>query len=310
MRVRLRGAARSAVDGVLRLPGVAPRLLARFSGEDGGLALLWHRVRPQGSARHEVIASVAVSAFEAQLEVLGELADIVPLEALANRSPRGRPRVALTFDDDDPGHHRWTLPLLQGRDLPATFFLSGRWRGAVGPYWWELLEERIAERGLPAVAAALGHGAVRSPAELAQLLYTSPVVDQLSREACDRPPPMSRHEARALADAGMEIGFHTRGHPVLTALPDAALRAAVNVGRDEVAADLATPVRRFAYPHGRHDDRVAAVTAAAGYLDAWTTVKQPVHEGDASMRLGRWDLSTQPIDRFRSRVVRALASRG
>lgn len=296
------------VDRVLARP-VAGRVAARIGGVRGrGIALLWHRVRPEGAHPHEVVRGVATEAFAQQLDVLCRLGDIVPLEELERPRGRGRPRFALTFDDDDPGHAEHTLPLLAAHDLPATFFLSGRWRGGSGPYWWELLEAEVRTVGAPAVAVAYGLPPDTDPVRIAATLTGTSRADALARtsETAGR-PPMDQPAAARLVAAGMEIGFHTRDHPSLPTLRDDELRAAVHVGRAELAAELGVLIVRFAYPHGHVDDRVAAAVRAQGYRSAWTTRKRTVSRGQDPMLLGRWDLGHLDIDGFRLAVLRALA---
>ncbi|WP_130649355.1 polysaccharide deacetylase family protein [Egicoccus halophilus] len=287
---------------------VAQRVAAASAGRRGrGLVLLWHRVRPEGPGEDEVVRSVATADLAEQLDVLRELGDVVALAELEHLGRRRRPAFALTFDDDDPGHVRETLPLLRARDLPATFFLSGRWRTAAGPYWWEHLESCARSSGVATVAAALGLAPTTDVRALAGALTGTPGSLRLTSRATGGSDTMTRDQAGALVAAGMEIGFHTFAHPSLPSLPDAALRAALTAGRDELAAELATPLRRFAYPHGHADARVAAATRDAGYLSAWTTAKRVARADDEPMRRGRWDLGHLPIDRFRTTVLRGLA---
>jgi peptidoglycan/xylan/chitin deacetylase (PgdA/CDA1 family) len=303
---RTRSALRAVVDRGLAVPGVGRAAVARAGSWGRGLTLIWHRVGPHGAAAHEVVRTVAVDAFEAQLEVLGQLGDIVPLAELAARPTGDRPRFALTFDDDDAGHTRWTLPVLRERGLPATFFLSGRWRDDAGPYWWELLEARVAVEGVDRVAADLGLPRGVDPPRLAAMLFGSEHARRWRVEAQGGGAPMTATEARQLAAAGMEIGFHTRHHDVLTLLDDAALDAALTQGRDEVASDVGARLERFAYPHGLADARVAAAAARVGYTGAWTTTKRLASRHEPAMLRGRWDLGNEPIARFRARIVHAL----
>jgi peptidoglycan/xylan/chitin deacetylase (PgdA/CDA1 family) len=79
-------------------------------------------------------------------------------------------------------------------------------------------------------------------------------------------------EARAMRDAGMEIGAHSVTHPDLTSLGLDDLRAQVAQSGATIAAELGTPVRSFCYPAGRFSDTVVAVTGEAGYTSATTTI--------------------------------------
>jgi peptidoglycan/xylan/chitin deacetylase (PgdA/CDA1 family) len=298
--------AKPGVDRVLRRPSAA-RIAAGLGGlRSRGLALLWHRVGPVGPTADEAVPTVATGEFAAQLEVLSELGDVVPLRELERRHRGPRPRFALTFDDDDAGHVDHTLPLLRERGLPATFFLSGRWPDQ-GPYWWGVLETRILAEGLAAVASSYGlPGHVDAP-RIAQHLTGGRYAAELAAAAGDHgPPPMRLEQARQLVAAGMEVGFHTRHHPSLPTLDDIALHAALRAGRAQLADGLGVPIIRFAYPHGHVDGRVAVATAAAGYRSAWTTRKRAVTAAEDPMRYGRWDLGHLGIDAFRAALLRGL----
>jgi peptidoglycan/xylan/chitin deacetylase (PgdA/CDA1 family) len=305
------------LTGRERLSGLADRLLSvppagRMAGVLGaargrGIALLWHRIRPEGPRPHEAVRSVSCEDFARQLDILLQLGDIVPLRDLERPRRAGRPRFALTFDDDDAGHVEHTLPLLRDRGLVASFFLSGRWRDGLGPYWWEHLEARVRDEGLGRVATSLGVPPETDVARLAAVLTATPqTTDVCSDGSTPGPSPMSLPEARTLVAAGMEIGFHTVHHPSLPTLRAGALRAAVFDGRDELAAELGTSVMRFAYPHGHVDERVAAAVRAAGYRSAWTTSKRVIDGGADLMRMGRWDLGHLGIDAFRAAILRGL----
>lgn len=305
------GPVRVGVDRLL-----AGQRFGRVAARSGAVraraaVLLWHRIRPEGPQLHEVVRSVASDMFAAQLDVLDEIGEVVPLSDLEATRRSTRPRFALTFDDDDAGHVEYTLPILRERQFTATFFLSGRWREARGPYWWELLERRVRDDGLDVVAAAHGHPeAPDVPSLAAALTGTSEARQLAATSGTAGTEPMSAAQAGTLVTAGMEIGFHTIDHPSLPTLADQELAAAVSDGRDELADELRTTITRFAYPHGHVDDRVSDVVRAGNYRSAWTTSKRTVARGEDRMRLGRWDLSRLDATAFRLALVRGLARPG
>ncbi len=65
---------------------------------------------------------------------------------------------------------------------------------------------------------------------------------------------------RVEAITGAKIGYHSWSHQDLTTLSDA-----------EVIREITPPfpMERFAYPHGRVDERVAKLVEKAGYTEAW-----------------------------------------
>jgi peptidoglycan/xylan/chitin deacetylase (PgdA/CDA1 family) len=77
--------------------------------------------------------------------------------------------------------------------------------------------------------------------------------------------PLSWGELGELAEAGWEVGSHTRTHPRLTQLADTKLRDELLGSRLECQRRLGRPCRAVAYPYGDVDRRVVAAAAAAGY---------------------------------------------
>jgi peptidoglycan/xylan/chitin deacetylase (PgdA/CDA1 family) len=75
-------------------------------------------------------------------------------------------------------------------------------------------------------------------------------------------------ELRRLAEAGIEIGSHSRTHRDLTSCPAAELAAEVGGSRQDLEAALGVSVWTFCYPYGQLDDRARAAVAEAGYLAA------------------------------------------
>jgi len=83
-------------------------------------------------------------------------------------------------------------------------------------------------------------------------------------------PLMEPEQVRELAAAGFEIGAHTRTHPHLTDLDEAALENEVAGNRDDVTALCGVPPATFAYPYGDYDERVIEAVRRAGFTGACT----------------------------------------
>src|SRR5262245_14644771 len=247
------GVRRAVAEALLRSPSVsaAVRTLAKLRGHR--LVLVYHRLGPPLSAGCEIIPSVPVELFRAQLQTLGDVVEFVTIDEIvaddARRSGR-RPAVAITFDDDLPSHVEHALPVLRDLDLPAAFFLSGRALHGEGPYWFQYLEALLSARGAAATAASLG--LPQSGAE--SLTMTCAQSAGLRRRVCEladdlpKPEVLEREAMSALGAAGMTIGFHTIEHDIMPGLDDAALGSAVDKGRDELANATGAKVRHFAYP--------------------------------------------------------------
>jgi peptidoglycan/xylan/chitin deacetylase (PgdA/CDA1 family) len=297
---------RDAGSRVLRI-AAARRAALRVAAAGGrALILLYHRITPGGGAPHDVVPAVPIALFQRHVEALADLGDVVPLARLLEPPDSARRvRIAITLDDDDDNHVRHALPILQAAAAPATFFLSGRALRGLGPYWWVVLERLVAERGLAEACAAVGAPAA-SAVDLAARCEGSPAAERLAALGDGGTPPLARAEMRALADAGMTVGFHTLRHPVLTALPDDVLAEALVNGRADLAALLGRPVDLFAYPHGRADARVARAARSAGYRAAFGSRGRPVHRGSDPFLLGRWEPGPLPVEELVASVALRL----
>jgi peptidoglycan/xylan/chitin deacetylase (PgdA/CDA1 family) len=275
---------------LFRIPALsrAARRLATARGR--GLALLYHRLAPLGPGEHFVVPTVSPDTFRRQIEVLFEIGRIVSLVELLRHEPNeGRPRFAITFDDDYVSHVRTALPILVERSLPATFFLSGRSLHGVGPFWFESLEALVTERGRAHVADLLG----LPRTEMHALVTACEDSPELQRRVLSltsgAPPSLERSDIAGLAQAGMTIGFHTLHHQVLPGLGDDDLRAALVTGRDDLAAAAGQRLDLFAYPHGRADRRTARTVRDTGYVAAWTGRPGAIHRQSDPFLLPRWE---------------------
>jgi peptidoglycan/xylan/chitin deacetylase (PgdA/CDA1 family) len=275
--------------------GDAVRMLAGLRGR--ALVLVYHRIVPEAPPPTTIVPSLPSDLFQRQVEALGGVGEIVPLEVLvADRRRHARPRFALTFDDDYATHVEHALPILRSLDAPATFFLSGRALRGLGPYWFELLEREIGSRGLAALAGDLGVSADR-PADLALACEEDPSLQSTLEDRADEPVPhLERRDIETLAGPGIGVGFHTLRHRILPPLPDRELEFELTDGREDLESVLGRRVAFFAYPHGRADRRTAAKVRQAGYDAAFTGRPRSVGRGEDGFLLGRWEPGPAGID--------------
>jgi peptidoglycan/xylan/chitin deacetylase (PgdA/CDA1 family) len=76
---------------------------------------------------------------------------------------------------------------------------------------------------------------------------------------------MTAEELVELPENLAEIGSHTRTHPRLTELSDAAARAELEGSREDLERELGRRVEVFAFPYGDHDERIVGLCKEAGY---------------------------------------------
>jgi peptidoglycan/xylan/chitin deacetylase (PgdA/CDA1 family) len=169
--------------------------------------------------------------------------------------------LAVTFDDAFRSVRDVALPVLRRLRVPATVFVPTARVGGEGPMTW------------PGLESWAGGDEAR---ELEGLGWP---------------------ELRALADAGWEIGSHSRTHPRLTELPDDALADELAGSRAQCAVATGRPCDALAYPYGAVDRRVVAAAVAAGYRAAASPPGPPLgapalafprsgfYERDAGIRL-------------------------
>jgi len=108
-----------------------------------------------------------------------------------------------------------------------------------------------------------------------------------------------------LADAGWEIGSHTRSHPTLTRLPAETLREELLGSRIELERHLNRSCSSIAYPYGAVDARVAASAGKAGYAAGAALASRLAHDGPLRWpRVGVYQVDTWP--RFRLKASRPI----
>jgi peptidoglycan/xylan/chitin deacetylase (PgdA/CDA1 family) len=282
--------------------------------------LCYHQVAEhKGDPTQQLSAAVSLRDFERQLQHLRRRYRVIPAShlpaAVATRARGGRLPVAISFDDDLPSHVSHAAPALKRAGLPATFFLSGA--GLDGPFsfWWQLLQ-RAWDSGVvdAELLEALGIGeqdvSVRSIARRIQGMpraqrasATAVLRDAVGGDAPD--DTLSREDLEALAEAGFEIGFHTRDHDDLIPLTDEELGLAMSAGRDDLER-IAGPLSVISYPHGRADSRVAAAARAAGFRFGFVADGSPVLPGEDPHLLGRRYPARGATARFALDVARAM----
>jgi peptidoglycan/xylan/chitin deacetylase (PgdA/CDA1 family) len=114
------------------------------------LILVYHRVATVD--RDPWGLCVSEDNFVAQLEVINERANPIPLQKLisAKRDTELPQRpVSLTFDDGYLDNLKAAKPLLEHFQTPATMFLTTGYFAAAHEYWWDALERIVFGHALP-----------------------------------------------------------------------------------------------------------------------------------------------------------------
>lgn len=247
------------------------------------MVICYHALSPSWEAS----LAVTPERFSAQIELLAGrgFRGTTFTEAVAG-PPRGR-RVAITFDDGYRSIVELAKPILDRHGMPATVFVPTDHIGTERPMSWAGIDTWVG-----------------GPDE---------------RELV----PMSWDEARGLVADGWEIGSHTRSHPHLTELDDAALRIELEGSKEICEGELERPCTSLAYPYGDNDPRVVEACRRAGYEAAaalepharprshrWPRIGVYRVDGDGSFRLKTSRplrrLQTSRLWRPTERIVRAI----
>lgn len=121
---------------------------------------------------------------------------------------------------------------------------------------------------------------------------------------------MSLDQLRTWEAAGMEVGAHTRTHPVLTSCDRATAEAEIRGSKLDLESALGHPVTSFSYPHGLFSLAHVEAVRTAGFEFAVTTRVAKVCEGDDFLQLPRISvLADDSTLRFVLRVGTGLPER-
>lgn len=288
--------------------------------------LIYHRVLPELDPILQ--GDPDVQAFRANMDVVSKVFNVLPLSEAIRALRHGNlpPRAAcITFDDGYADNVDHALPILQEYGLPATFFIAS---GLVGGGM--MFSDRIAEsvRNLPQGTVnlsftGLGQHEIQSTGDrrwlIAAIVEAVKHLEGTARMECiealeaqsptalPRDLMMTQDQVRRLVESGMEVGGHTRTHPILTRIPDSEARAEIGEGREELESIVGEPVRLFAYPNGKPDQDYAQrhthMARECGFEAAVSTawgVSRPGRDPFQLARFTPWDATSF---RFGARLI-------
>lgn len=274
--------------------------------------LLFHKVPRM---RHPLYPDeIDLGEFERSIDFLQDRFRVLPLDEAVRLLGSGRlPRrsACITFDDGYPDWEHGVLPLLHGRRLPATFFVTaGQFLGQ--PMWNERILHALGNcpPGLPALnvsflprnmplASVADRRRVLAETERALKYRSTAVREELLVElesALGVPgaatPRMSERQLRLIHDMGFEIGAHTVGHPILSCCTDDEARDEIGIAREVLAGITGSAIKSFAYPNGRpgrdFSARHIAIVKAAGYALAVTTGTGAARRNSSAFQIPRF----------------------
>lgn len=276
----------------------------------------------------------AADALAAQCAHLRRCYSPIPLETAAQHLEEGRPfpanAVTVTVDDGHADFERIALPVFRAHGIPVTLYLATDFVDGAGWLWFDRIEHALRATTrrafvdpLSGEELRLGTRAERSGAfvavvERAKLVsYTElrrlpeEVARALEVELPAAPPaeyaPVTWDSVRRMQGEGVEIGAHTRSHPILSRLADrSALEEEIVGSARRIEEMTGRRPRHFCYPNGRAEDVTAetvAVVRSGGFRTAVTTEPGLADPASDPFRLKRIGAGPETPPGYFRRVV-------
>lgn len=281
-----------------RLGASAVRVLAGFAVQGGSRAklsiLIYHQVNRIVDPL--LPGEVDAERFDWQMYLLSKAFNVLPLDEAVSKLATGQlpPRAAcVTFDDGFADNYTVALPILQKYRLPVTVFVADAYLDG-GLMWNNAIIETV-RRVRPGVfdLDELGLGQFNLSDDVSRRQCLNILIGKLKHkesdvrqekvgalvELADVELPndlmMTGEQLRAMSDAGVVIGGHTRTHPILTKVSEQQARAEIMENREVLQSLTGQDIKMFAYPNGKpgqdYDSSHVSMVKAAGYQAAVST---------------------------------------
>lgn len=295
--------------GIVTMPLRWAAHLASPAGDGARLTVLtYHRVLTERDPLQPDIPTVAE--FSRQLKWIKSIFRILPLDEACHALYEGKLAsrcAAITVDDGYLDNHHVLLPLLQRHNLTATFFIAtgfvdgdvmfnDRICEAIRRSPRESLNadfaglDELALRGVRAKRIAI-QGLTRA-VKYTSLARREELLEELeSRCGVERTRGlmMRPEHLRSMIRNGMQLGGHTRHHPILRITASEIARQEISSSREDLASITGVAPSVFAFPNGRfgddYDGTHPPMIESAGYSFAFTT-----HSGSANRFTRRFEL--------------------
>ncbi|MEI6571049.1 MAG: polysaccharide deacetylase family protein [Actinomycetes bacterium] len=283
------------------------------------LVLMYHQIAETKDDPNDL--AVSPKNFAAQMSVLKDRCEVVPLSEIQSRSESRskRPRVAITFDDGYADNGEVGAPILEASGLPASFFITGIAIDGRGEFWWDSLEHLLldlSDQNAPQdpFEVSIGgqhlrvdlrtrdarlnaHKSLRRPLRLRPPEEIAPVIDALAAHVGSEAPACERHRLAGLSGVqalsripGVTIGSHTIRHASLPTLTQEVRRHELAESRRLLEEVIDQPVLEFAFPfggEGAFDDASEVAVRDAGYVLACRSIFGTVNHRTDPFRIPR-----------------------
>lgn len=176
------------------------------------------------------------------------------VDAIRNNNWRSLPDYPLVITFDDGWRDNLEcFELCRDSGFPLTIFACSAIINTRRHFWWTATAEPEPLKSLS------------TPRRLEVLTGSgfSPEREYLDSQA------LSQQDLESVTDC-VEVGAHTRFHPVLTSCTDEEAWEEIRRSRCEIEALTHRPCRHFAYPNGDYTGREVGMVMRAGFLSART----------------------------------------
>lgn len=321
----------------MRIPGLkTAKIFSRWVQAHllgGAIILGYHRIADVSRDEYEVC--VTPDHFAEHMEVVSKYTHPISLSELVKHLENGSPAVksvAVTFDDGYADNLYQAKPVLEKYDVPATVFAC---TGNAGKeFWWDelvwlVMSSRAEPHGLrlqvgerpfewhqPNVrfeAESPEAGLLRRQFRhaLYQFLLSLDMIERedamntirswsgLTSNGTSAHRTMNHTELLKLTEGGLiEIGAHTRTHPMLPRLSVERQREEILSSKQDLQELLGRQVTGFAYPNGRATEEAKGIVREAGFVYACTSLHDMVRPGCDMYELTRFWQRNVDGDRF------------
>lgn len=281
----------------------------------------------------------AARKLDEQLRYLRRHFAPLPLAAAAQRLVRKEPlphnALCISVDDGHADFRDIAVPALIRHGLPATLYVTTNFVDGAEWLWFDriefaLLHSRRSRLVTPGVDKEFDVATVEQRRACFHELMTiakglpdqerrrlpGAIASALDVRLPDEPPPqyapVSWSDLRALRRSGVEVGVHTRSHPVLSRVEDpVALDDEIGGARQRIETELGAPPLSFCYPNGRPEDISLQVVEAVRRADldlAVTTVRDRAYPGADPLQLPRIGVGPELAPGYFRRLVSGLST--
>ncbi|CAB1276759.1 polysaccharide deacetylase family protein [Candidatus Nitrosacidococcus tergens] len=277
--------------------------------------LIYHQILSKPDPLRQ--SALDIIEFECQMAMVKKYFSVLSLsEAIERLHKNSLPKCALciTFDDGYRDNVTNALPILKRHNLCASFFITSKYLEG-GQMWNDTIIEVIRNKQggiLDLNKYGLGNHNLATIKHCQQALkdiipevkymdylmrqevvaYLLDLVDELPLEDF----MMKKNDIITLKKAGMEIGGHTRSHPILSQISFKEAREEIYTNKEELEGVLGDPIHIFAYPNGRpnidFNKNHIKMVKNAGYKGAVTISRGAARSAIDSYQIPRftpWD---------------------